>query len=175
MHRWSTLSIASAALALLLADAASAQQVRQAERLRGGNENPPVFTDGLGTFRARLFPDRIEFRLRYDIATDQSDVTLAHLHVANPGTNGGIVVFLCANAPAVTPPGATARPCPPSPGLVAGEIVAADVQADPDGVLTAGSLDGLTRLMKQGAVYANVHSVDHPTGEVRGQVSPRIR
>jgi hypothetical protein len=175
MHRWSTLALASAAVVLTVATAASAQQVRRAEALRGANENPPVLTDGSGAFRARLFPDRIEFRLRYDVAATASDVTQAHLHVANPGNNGGIVVFLCANDPIVTPPGATARPCPPSPDEVTGEIVAGDVLADADGVLTAGDLAGLSRLIRQGAVYANVHSTDHPSGEVRGQLSPRRR
>jgi hypothetical protein len=42
-------------------------------------------------------------------------------------------------------------------------------------VITAGDLAGLARLIRQGAVYANVHSDDFPAGEVRGQLSPRRR
>ena len=95
----------------MLGDAASAQQVRQAERLLGGNENPPVITDGTGNFRARLFDDRIEFRLRYDVGFDDSDVTQAHLHIANPGNNGAIVAFLCSNV-GNTPAGATEQRMP---------------------------------------------------------------
>ena len=41
-----TVSLAAAGCVLLLADGASAQQIRRAEPLRGGNENPPVVTDG---------------------------------------------------------------------------------------------------------------------------------
>ena len=173
MRCWSTILFATAGC-VLLADAAPAQQVRQAERLRGGNENPPVITDGLGRFRAELLPDRISFRLRYDIATELSDVQQAHLHVANPGNNGGIVVFLCSNL-GNSPDGVTARDCPLSPGVVEGDIVATDVLADAEGSVVAGDLDGLVRLIKQGAIYANVHSDDHPAGEIRGQMSPRTR
>jgi len=173
MRRILTLSLASTALLLVLGNLAAAQQIKRAEKLLGGNENPPVVTDATGNFRARLFADRIEYRLRYDVA--DSDVTQAHLHVANPGNNGNIAAFLCSNAD-----GATAPECPPSPGVVEGEIVAADVLevidvAEPVTILEAEDLDGLARLIRQGSVYANVHSVDHPAGEIRGQLSPRIR
>jgi hypothetical protein len=178
MRCLSTVLLASAAGALLLADGTFAQ-VRQAERLRGGNENPPVISDGTGNFRAERNGDQIEFRLRYDLAPEdaESDVTQAHLHIANPGNNGEIVVFLCSNA-GNEPEGVAARDCPPSPNVVEGEIVAADVLeivVEDITIIEAGDLDGLFRLMSQGAVYANVHSGDHPTGEVRGQVRPRAR
>jgi hypothetical protein len=71
-----------------------------------------------------------------------------HLHNANPGNNGGIVVFLCSNL-GNTPVGAQVRPCPPSPpGLVEGEILIGDVLAfagEPPAatpIIEAGDLDG---------------------------------
>ncbi len=180
MRRIATVVLASTALLLVLGEAASAQQIRRAEPLLGGNENPPVVTDGTGRFRAQIFDDRIEFRLRYDVASEgddgPSDVTQAHLHVANPGINGGIAAFLCTNLGN----SATAPECPASPDEVEGEIVAADVLAVTEGdppveILEAGDLEGLALLIRQGSVYANVHSDDHPGGEVRGQLSPRVR
>jgi hypothetical protein len=179
MHRLSSMFLVAAGLLLVLCDGAAAQQVRSAEQLVGGNENPPVVTDASGNFAATLFPDRIEFSLSYDVASVDSDIIQAHLHIANPGNNGGIVAFLCSNA-GNTPPGATQRACPPSPGDVEGEIVEADVLAVTDGdpavtIIEAGDLDGLARLIRQGSVYANVHSNDFPAGEVRGQVGPRRR
>ena len=171
-----TVSLASAACVLLLADGASAQ-VRRAEALRGSNENPPVISDGSGNFRAERVGDQIEFRLRYDLPPEdgggENDVTQAHLHIENPGNNGGIVVFLCSNL-GNEPDGVTSRECPPSPGVVEDVIVADDV-IEIAGIIEAGDLDGLFRLMSQGGVYANAHSNDHPGGEVRGQVRPRIR
>ena len=173
MHRLSLMFLVSAGLGLVLCDTAAAQQVRRAERMTGANENPPVVTDASGNFRARIFADRIEFRLRYGGL--EGDVTQAHLHVGNPGNNGAIVVFLCANDPFAPPAPATAPECPASPNVVEDVIDPADVLADDDGVLEAGDLDGLKRLIRQGAVYVNVHSGLHGAGEVRGQMSPRIR
>jgi hypothetical protein len=176
MHRLSLMFLVSAGLVLALCETAAAQEVRRAERLVGANENPPVITDGSGNFRAEIFPDRIEFRLRYDVAFEGSDVAQAHLHIANPGNNGGIVAFLCA-IPSIDP---TQRNCPASPDVVEGEIVEDDVLTVTEGdpavtIIEAGDLDGLARLIRQGALYANVHTNDFPAGEVRGQLSPRRR
>ena len=153
----------------------------KAERLVGGNENPPVVSEGSGMFRAWFRHDGIAFRLRYDVASEDSDITQSHLHIANPGNNGGIVVFLCTNL-GNTPMGATARDCPPSPGEVTGTIVMNDVQTVTEGeppdqitVIEAGDFEGLIRLIKQGAVYANVHTDAHEGGEIRGQLNPRPR
>jgi hypothetical protein len=173
MHRLALTFLVSAGLVLALCDTAAAQQVRRAERLVGANENPPVVTDASGNFRAVIFANRIEFRLRYGPL--EGDATQAHLHVGNPGTNGAIVVFLCANDPFAPPAPATAPECPVSAGVVEDVIDPEDVLEDDDGVLEAGDLDGLKRLIRQGAVYANVHSGAHGAGEVRGQISPRIR
>jgi CHRD domain len=180
MQRFATALLASAMFLPTFDDPASAEQVR-AERLLGGNENPPVVSDGSGSFRARLHEDRISFRLRYDVASDDSDVLQAHLHIANPGNNGGIVAFLCSNVEEPPPP--TDRLCPDSPGEVSGDIFAEDVMTVTDGVppnpvvtiIEARNLEGLKRLIEQGSVYANVHTDDHMGGEIRGQLEPRRR
>lgn len=180
MRRLAAMLPLSATFLLVLGDAGSAQQMRS-ERLLGGNENPPVISEGSGTFLARLREDRIAFRLRYDVASGESDALQAHLHIANPGNNGGIVAFLCSNL-ANTPEGATERGCPPSPGEVTGDIVAEDVQAVVEGeppdeviIIEEGDLEGLQRLIDQSSVYANVHTDNHPAGEIRGQMNPRRR
>jgi hypothetical protein len=181
MQRFAATLGLSAAFLFALGPAGSAQQV-DSEELLGGHENPPVISDGTGDFMAQLDQvDRIPFQLTYDIGAEGSAPDQAHLHIANPGNNGGIVVFLCSNL-GNTPVGAQVRPCPPSPTPVGGDIVAADVQAVVDGepptaipIIGAGDLEGLKLLIDQGAVYANVHTLAHPTGEIRGQLpSPSL-
>jgi hypothetical protein len=180
MRQFEVILLLSATFLPAFSSAGSAQQV-ESERLLGGNENPPVISDGSGSFQAQFEGDSIAFRLRYDVASGESDVTQAHLHIANPGNNGGIVVFLCSNI-GNTPEGATERQCPPSPGEVTGDIVAGDVQPVAEGeppeeivIIEAGDLEGLQRLIEQSSVYVNVHSDLHPDGEVRGQMEPRRR
>ena len=163
------------AFLLALGNAASAQHV-DSQGLLGGHENPPVVSDGTGDFTAQLDVDRIPFQLTYDVGSEGSAPDQAHLHIANPGNNGGIVVFLCSNL-GNTPVGATVRECPPSPSQVTGDIVAGDVLPVVDGepptatpIIGAGDLEGLKLLIEQGAVYANVHTPAHATGEIRAQL-----
>ena len=178
MRRFATTLCLSGAFVFALGNAGSAQQVGS-EELLGGHENPPVISDGTGDFTAVLDVDRIPFQLTYDVASEGSDADRAHLHIANPGNNGGIVVFLCSNL-GDTPVGAQVRACPPSPGVVSGEILAGDVLAVVDGeppaateIIAAGDLEGLNLLMGQGSVYANVHTPAHGSGEIRAQLLSR--
>jgi CHRD domain len=182
MRQFAAILLLSATFLPAFSSAGSAQQV-ESERLLGGNENPPVISDGSATFSAELQSDSIPFQLNYDVASGESDVRQAHLHIANPGRNGGITVFLCSNT-GNTPEGATERECPPSPGEVTGDIVAGDVQQVAEAVgeppeeiviIEAGDLEGLARLIEQSSVYVNVHTDNHPDGEVRGQMEPRRR
>jgi hypothetical protein len=163
----------SGAFLFALGNAGSAQQVNS-ETLLGGHENPPVLTVGAGTFTAQLGADPMPFLLTYGFG-EGAVLNEAHLHIANPGNNGGIVVFLCSNL-GNTPVGAQVRECPPSPSPVSGEIRATDVQAVPGEpptappIIGAGDLEGLKILIQQGAVYANVHTQAHASGEIRGQL-----
>jgi hypothetical protein len=106
---------------------------------------------GSGYRRDYISDGQLSFELSYD---GLADVQEAHLHIANPGNNGGIVVFLCSNLGNVLA-GATPRECPPPPGEVAGEIIATDVLPvveDTTTIIEAGDLPGLIRLVRQGSV-----------------------
>ena len=134
-------------------------------RLSGFNEVPPILTNGQATFHAVVRSDRIDYRLTFSGLT--SDATQSHLHFGERGVNGGIFLFLCSNlgnAPAGTPA------CPASGGTVRGTLTAADVVAIPAQNVTAGDLEGALRIIRSGDAYVNVHTVNFPAGEIRGQV-----
>jgi hypothetical protein len=95
-------------------------------------------------------------------------VTQAHIHLAQEGVNGGIVLFLCSNLP--DPPPDT-PPCPgPHEGEVTGTLTAADVLAAPDQLIEAGELGEVLDALRRGKTYVNVHSSLAPGGEIRDQI-----
>lgn len=162
-------SIVLMALFALTAVAASAQDPEVLEaRLRSYHEVPSVSTSGRGTFHATVSrnSDEIEYTLSY--RNLQGNVLQAHLHFAEPGVNGGIMIFLCSNlgnGPAGT------QPCPPGPTTISGTLTAAGmVNTAASQGISQGQFIEMLRAIRAGAVYANVHSNLFPGGEIRGQV-----
>jgi hypothetical protein len=128
-------------------------------RLSGFQENLPKLTDGHGTITLRLHGSSIDYTLTYSGLT--SRVLFAHIHFAERPLNGAVVAFLCG--------GGGKPPCPTS-GTVTGTITAADVVAVPDQNVAAGDFPGLLRIVRSGDAYANVHTMNFPAGEIRGQI-----
>jgi hypothetical protein len=137
------------------------------EHLTGYEETPQTLsTTGVGEFRARVRDSRIEYRLSYSGL--ESNVTQAHIHLGAEATTGGISVFLCRTtqtAPEGTPTcdGTTA-------GTVSGTIEPTDVIGPAGQGIAPGEYNELLRAIRAGATYANVHTVDRPTGEIRAQL-----
>jgi hypothetical protein len=147
--------------------------VAQAEHigatLTGYEEVPSVSTVASGEFRGFISrnDDSIDYELTYSGL--QGAVRQAHIHVAQLGVNGSIVIWLCGTA---TNPGPTGtQTCPPS-GAVTGHITAANVIAGSteSQQLTAGDLEEVIRVIRAGAAYVNVHTSLSGGGEIRGQI-----
>jgi hypothetical protein len=86
---------------------------------------------------------------------------MAHIHLAPAGENGPVVAWL--------------YPSGPPPVLIEGRF--SGVLAE--GTITANSLIGLLagqdlsaliEEFEKGNAYVNVHTTQHPAGEVRGQI-----
>ena len=171
----SNLSLIASNVALLAVLAAIPQYARAdgnhnnpRGHLSGYQEVPTLSTPGEGRFRSHI--DRKNQAIHYELsyADLESTVTQAHIHFSARGLNGPIVVFLCTNlgnGPAGT------QACPPAPATITGTIQAVDVLAGAAAQgLAAGEFDELVEAIQAGATYANVHTVDRPGGEVRGQL-----
>ena len=113
-------------------------------RLDSSQEVPPTLSTATGSGTLTLNADNT---LNYDITYTNlaADFQAAHIHgSAGPGTNAS-VLFPLTNVPANTRSGA-----------LQGTTAA----------LTAAQVADLTN----GLLYANIHTVDSPDGEIRGQI-----
>lgn len=129
-------------------------------RLTGAQEVPPVASPGTGSATFRLSEDgsKLRFRLKAQGLTNR--ITQAHIHLAPRGVNGGIVAFLFPlTATGVNPEGFE----------VAGTLTKEDLI----GGLMGHPLSDLVEAMRNGGAYANIHTVLHPGGEIRGQIQLR--
>jgi CHRD domain len=85
-----------------------------------------------------------------------TNVTAAHIHLGADDENGKVVVTLLnSNSPA---------------GLELETLGGNFTDDDVQGPLTGLPLEQLIGFMGNGSTYANVHSVDFPFGEIRGQI-----
>ncbi|HSG38091.1 MAG TPA: CHRD domain-containing protein [Thermoanaerobaculia bacterium] len=136
-------------------------------RLRAFEEVPSIASPGNGTFRGTLNEDGTEMEYVLTYARTEGAVTQAHIHLAQRGVNGGIMVFLCSNlgnAPAGTPA------CPQAGGTVTGSFSAEDIIGPAAQGVAPGELFTLLRASRAGFAYVNVHSTVYPGGEIRGQL-----
>jgi hypothetical protein len=126
--------------------------------LEGDEEVPPVDSDAKGAAIFRTSNDGTELNYTLIVANIE-DVTAAHIHLAPEGENGDIVAFLF-------------DPEEPTEGRTNGVLAEGTITSeDLVGPLAEATLSELIDEMEAGNTYVNVHTVEHPSGEIRGQIS----
>lgn len=143
------------------------------EFLSGNEEVPVVLTVGRGIFTATINDEGTELAYKLRYWGLETDATQAHIHIGQPGINGGVSVFLCANTPPITPPAAPASvppACPAREGEVEGVLTADDVIGPASQGVVAGDFARLLHAIRTGNTYANVHTTRSPGGEIRTQI-----
>lgn len=154
---------ASSLLAMLGISAAGQSGQMFIATLQGFKEVPAVSSTGSGEFHATVSGDEssIEFELTYQ-NLGGTTTTAAHIHLGQLNVNGGISVFLC---------GGGGRPaCTHPSGTFTGTITAADVIGPAGQGIAPGELGELLNAMRARVTYVNVHTDQHPGGEIRGQI-----
>jgi hypothetical protein len=147
-------------------------QARFDAELNSFRTSPSLFTTGKGTTRVRI--DYASQSISYELSYSglSSPVTQAHIHFAQKGVNGGIIVYLCDNT-GLAPSGTPA--CPDS-GSVTGTVTAAAVNPPnnplpvTDQGIAPGDFSALVAAIEHNAGYINVHTTTYPAGEIRGQL-----
>ena len=126
--------------------------------LEGDEEVPPVDSDAKGAAIFITSNDGTELNYRLIVANIE-DVTAAHIHLAPRGENGDIVAFLF-------------DPEEPTEGRTNGVLAEGTITSeDLVGPLEGSTLSELIDEMEAGNTYVNVHTVEHRSGEIRGQIS----
>lgn len=124
--------------------------------LLGRNEVPPVRTRATGNtvFQLNSTGTQLRFRL---VIRNINRVTQAHIHLGRVGQNGPIVAFLFGSSKF----GISVRR-----GVVQGVLTNEDLI----GPLQGRTIRDLIREFESGNAYVNVHTIQNPDGEIRGQV-----
>jgi CHRD domain-containing protein len=158
-------------LCALTAATADKEKNHLRARLVGIEETNPstIITDGTGTLTATINDDStITYTLTY--SNMSTPVTQAHIHIGATKITGGVSIFFCTNlgnGPAGTPA------CPndaTNSGTVTHTVSAADVVGPTGQGVGVGDLRNALRAIASGVGYANVHTIAHPAGEIRGQI-----
>lgn len=130
-------------------------------RLVGNHEVPSVNSEGSGTLKLTLTATTIEFEPSYENLSPPP--AAAHIHFSERHVAGGVMVFFCGGG------GQPACPMTTS-GTVTGTITASNVIGPLARGIQAGDLAAVERAIRTGAAYANMHTVNFPSGEIRGQI-----
>ena len=125
-------------------------------------------TETEGDITVRFDRELTEARFRLNVE-DGVAVTMAHLHCAPTGVNGPVVAFLFGMVPGgFDVDGRLAKFTLKDANITA-------ITPHPDCMTTIGmditSIADLAQAVRAGKIYANVHTVAHPSGEIRGQLT----
>lgn len=121
--------------------------------LSGANEVPAVTSLARGAVIAELYEDTILVvsgafsGLESELATDIGGG--AHIHLSFPGENSGVLIPLTATT---------------TSGGQRGVFLPAD------NTFELGVIDNFESILQSRSLYVNIHSLDNPAGEIRGQL-----
>lgn len=127
--------------------------------------SPGVTTQAAGTLEVAVQPDLSSLTFRITVQNGTA-VTASHLHCGRPGENGPIVVFLSQpNPQGQDVNGVLAEGTIRSEAIDPGATQCQDAIGRP-----VRNIASLAAAAAVGLIYANVHTVANPAGEIRGQL-----
>jgi hypothetical protein len=148
-----TAVLAGLIAALALASAAYAQELKFEAELSGAAERPtPVVTEGVGEAKFESDGASVDFELKWDDLT--TPAFAAHIHCGGPEESGPVGVTLFAAAMDTE-----------------GEVQSTFTAPDSGDACGWEDLADVLGAMATGDAYVNVHTTQHPGGEIRGQIA----
>lgn len=123
-------------------------------KLKGDSEVPPTTSSATAKAKFKEKGDVIPFKINI---TGITDVTAVHIHAGMKGQSGEPVVDLLKSG----------KQNKADTGIIIqGEIAASDLQ----GPMAGKTVQDLETAMGNKETYVNVHTSDHPAGEIRGLI-----
>jgi len=138
---------------LILQAAAQASEQKFNAKLSGKEEVPPNGSPSTGIAWVKITDDKIQYKVN---VTDMDKINAAHIHLAEAGKNGPVILTLFKGGPTEQ---------------VNGTVGEANVTgSNLEGPMKGKSVTDLVAAIKNGTTYVNVHTTDFPDGEIRGQL-----
>ncbi len=144
--------------------------------LKGGIssfQQVPAFSSGAnGHFKAEVNVERTEVKYKLSYKGMEGDVFMAHIHFAQAGANGGIMVWFCGDPDAGFPPPASINVplCGPKEDMLEGSFTVDELLGPEGQGISPGEFEAFVVALEKGLGYVNIHSTLQPPGEIRGQI-----
>lgn len=144
------LALATAITVLTNSEVFAQEGQKFTAQLSGQEEVPPTNSQGTGMAEFTVVGQTIEYTVN---ASNIQGVTGGHIDAGKPGENGPIIATLFKNDS-------------PTNGVSKTGTITADSGA-------FQYVTDLTTPMNDGETYVNIHTVQNPDGEIRGQIQVR--
>jgi CHRD domain len=123
----------------------------------GENEVPPTESQSTGLAEFNIIgTDSIEYNLN---ASNIENVTAAHIHGGPEGVNGPILVTLFDHQTPMDQVSENGTITEHNPAFQSGTVTSEQ------------QLHDFMRAMRNGQIYVNIHTEQHPDGEIHGQIT----
>lgn len=132
--------------------------------LIGYNEVPSLNSPGHGDLTLTIGNGQLTWSLTYAGFVNQPAV--AHVHVGQPGVDGGVSFYFCGGPKPACPSSAS------GPVTITGTVMPSDILGPTAQGFAAGDLNSVVNAIEAGFTYANMHTSVFPAGEIRGQLEP---
>ena len=151
------LGLCTGALALVLATHASAQTITLRTTMNGGEETPIVSTGMVGTAEVSVDIANREIVVSLSVFNTPTATSAGHIHVGPAGISGPVIVNF--------PRGLAGRS-----GDFAMSFRLSERDFVPRPAQGINTIDDAIQAIVNGNSYVNIHTTQHPGGEIRGQL-----
>jgi hypothetical protein len=163
MNRIARLTLFLNAALLFLVSSATAQTKTFRANLTPKDEVPPVDSSATGRATFELSADGNSLTYRLSVSNIE-DVTMAHIHIGSPGEVGKPIASLYPAKMSASTKGM-------SPQKMTGVIAEGTIEAKSlMGSWKGKTIADLVTQIQAGRAYVNVHTKEHPDGEIRGLI-----